>query len=70
MDFAMATVGAVRKMRNDYGITKQKPHLFVAVTDAGGCMCISRLFISGGGACWGCATTTASPSRSRTFVHR
>lgn len=62
MDFAMATVGAVRKMRNDYGITKQKPHLFVAVTDAGGCMCISRACIGDVDLGWGCAMTTASLS--------
>ncbi|KAG2489910.1 hypothetical protein HYH03_011547 [Edaphochlamys debaryana] len=34
METALAAVGAARKLRNDYGITKQKPHLYIAVTDA------------------------------------
>ncbi|GFR43813.1 hypothetical protein Agub_g4939 [Astrephomene gubernaculifera] len=37
MEFALATVGAVRKMRSDYGLTKQKPHLYVACSDEDKC---------------------------------
>ncbi|KAG2438857.1 hypothetical protein HXX76_005397 [Chlamydomonas incerta] len=34
MDYCLAVVGTCRRLRNDYGITKQKPHIYVAVTDA------------------------------------
>ncbi|GIL56694.1 hypothetical protein Vafri_11999 [Volvox africanus] len=33
MEYALSVVVAVRKLRSDYGLNKQKPHLYVAVTD-------------------------------------
>ena len=36
MEYALSVVVAVRKMRSDYGLNKQKPHLYVVVTDGGG----------------------------------
>ncbi len=36
MEYALSVVVAVRKLRSDYGLNKQKPHLYVAVTDGGG----------------------------------
>jgi len=42
-EYAQAVVAAIRKLRNDYGLTKQRPSVYVSCTDAGKAAVIQTL---------------------------
>ncbi len=54
MEWAQAVVSAARRLRTDYGLVKQRPHVYVATSDAAKAAVVSgRVAGVGWGGCVG-----------------